>query len=245
MMQPYKADLHIHTCLSPCADLDMLPQDILQAAARQGLDVIGICDHNAAANVPAVLQAAGDSPVRVIPGMEITTREEVHILGLFQSSAAVLDIEQFVQTHLQGQNDAEIFGHQLVVDAEGTPLELCSHLLIGATDLSLTAVVDAIHERSGCAIAAHVDRQRFSLVGQLGFVPPNLALDGLEHSPRIGRQEACRQFGACGRWEFICNSDAHRLSEVGAGSSMLHLESPTADELRRALCRQDGRSVLQ
>lgn len=242
-MQIYSADLHIHTCLSPCGELEMAPHAIVHTAAARGLDIIGICDHNAAANVPAALRAAASQPVTVIPGLEITTREEVHVLGLFGTPEAALDMEEFVQSHLEGENDAEIFGPQVIMDETGTPLRLCTHRLIGATDLSIAEVVEAIHQRGGCAIAAHVDRERFGVIGQLGFVPPDLDLDGMEHSPRTSRAEASSCYGAGGRWELICNSDAHRLADIGAGSTLLRLESPTTVEIRLALRREGGRGV--
>jgi PHP family Zn ribbon phosphoesterase len=244
MMQTYHADLHVHTCLSPCADLEMAPHAILDTAVERGLDIVGICDHNAAANVPAAVRAAKSRPVTVIPGLEITTREEVHLLGLFETVEAALDMETFVQDHLEGENDPEVFGPQVVVDEEGEPVELCPHLLIGATDLSVEEVVEAIHGRGGCAIAAHVDRERFSLLGQLGFIPPKLDLDGLEHSPLTSQADARERFGDNGRWEVVCDSDAHRLSEIGTGSTVLTLGAPTASEIRRALRRQEGRAVV-
>ncbi len=244
MIRNHRADLHVHTCLSPCADLAMTPRTITAIAAERGLDIVGICDHNAAQNAPAVMRAAADGPVTVIPGIEVTTREEVHILGLFETAEAALDMQSFVQAHLEGENDDEVFGPQVISDENDEVVALCPHLLIGATDLSLATVVEAIHERGGCAIAAHVDRERFSLVGQLGFVPPDLDVDGLEHSTRTSHDEAVGQFGANGRWEMVCNSDAHRTDEIGAGATVFALEAPTVGEIRQALRRQNGRAVV-
>ncbi len=243
-MRTYRADLHIHTCLSPCAELEMTPLAIVQVATELGLDMIGICDHNAAANVPATVRAAGSKPLTVISGMEVTTREEVHVLALFAAPEAALDLEAYVQGRLSGENDPELFGEQVVVDEHNEPLELCPKLLIGATSLSVEQVVEAIHARGGCAIAAHVDRERFGIVGQLGFIPPRLPLDGLEHSRKTARSEACERFSDGGRWEMLCSSDAHRLGEIGMGSTFIRLESPTLDELRMALRREGGRTVV-
>jgi hypothetical protein len=254
MMQRYRADLHIHTCLSPCGELEMTPRAIVETAVTRGLDIIGICDHNAAANTPAVMKAAAawhqtrpthtDGRVTVIPGLEVTSREEVHVLGLFETLEAALNMEAFVLSHLEGENNPEFFGQQVIVDEHGEPIGLCPNLLIGATDLSIGVVVEAIHWRGGCAIASHVDRERFSLLGQLGFVPPGLDLDGLEHSSRIGRAEAKERFGGQGQWEMVCNSDAHRLGEIGAGWTVFTLQAPTVGEIRRALRRDGGRAVV-
>ncbi len=244
-MRAYRADLHIHTCLSPCAELEMMPSAIVSAAARKRLDLIGICDHNAAANTPAAVRAAEGSGVAVVPGMEITTREEVHVLALFDRCADALDMEEFVLEHLPGENDAELFGQQVVLNEAGLPIGFCSNLLIGATTLSISEVVDAIHAHGGCAIAAHVDRQRFSLISQLGFVPPRTALDGLEHSFRIGRAAARERFGDGGRWEFVCSSDAHRLDEIGQGHCRVRTRHPTASGVRMALAGENGCGVEQ
>ncbi len=243
-MRTYRADLHIHTCLSPCGELEMTPRAIVDAAERIQLDIIGVCDHNATANSAAVAAAARERALTVVAGLEVTSREEVHVLGLFDRPAAALDMQTYVQAHLAGENDADEFGPQVVVDEHDEPVELCPHLLIGATDLSLTEVVEAIHARDGCAIAAHVDRERFGVIGQLGFVPPALPLDGLEHSPRVSRVAAQERFAERGRWELTCGSDAHRLSEIGRGSTEFELDRPAVREIQMALHRTGGRRVV-
>lgn len=245
-MAMYRADLHIHTCLSPCGELEMVPPAIVAAAAACGLDLIGICDHNAAANGPPTMQAAGDSdhPVTVIPGMEITSREEVHVLGLFDFAEDALDMEEFVLSHLEGENDDERFGPQVLADDRGELIGLCRNLLVGATDLRLSEVVSAVHRRNGCVIAAHVDRERFGVIGQLGFVPPSLELDGLEHSPRVSTEAARAAVPNGDHWGWICGSDAHRLVEIGAGWTELDLEAPTAGQIRAALHRR-GRGACE
>jgi PHP family Zn ribbon phosphoesterase len=223
----------------------MKPHAIVARAVERGLDVIGICDHNAAGNAGAVLRAAAGSRLTVIPGLEITTREEVHILGLFESVADALKMQDFVWSHLPGKNDPAAFGSQLLVNGSDAVAGECDRLLAGATDLSLGAVLGAIHGHGGCAIAAHVDRERFGIVGQLGFVPPALAIDGLEHTTRIERAEARARFADHGRWELICCSDAHRLDEIGAGSTVMTLKNPTAADIQRALHGENGRRVVE
>lgn len=238
-MRGYRADLHIHTCLSPCAELEMMPSAIVEAAARKHLDLIGICDHNAAANTPAAVRAAEGSRVAVVPGMEITTREEVHVVALFDDCEAALKMQDLVLDHLPGENDAEFFGQQVVLDEAERPIGFCPNLLIGATTLGISDVIDAIHAFGGCAIAAHVDRDRFSIISQLGFLPPHIGLDGLEYTHRIGLNAARERFGDGGRWEFVCSSDAHRLTEIGQGCCRVRGPHATASGVRAALRRQD------
>lgn len=244
MRRTFRVDLHVHTCLSPCADEAMTPRAIVERAVASGLNAIGICDHNAAANAPAVMRAAASSGLAVLPGLEITTREEVHILGLFETADDALQMQAFVWEHLGGRNAPEVFGTQWIVDEDGRVLEECPRLLMGATDLPLGSLLGAIHLRGGCAIAAHVDRERFGIVGQLGFIPPTLALDGLEHTPCLSRAEALARYGGDGRWELVCGSDAHRLAEIGAAVTVLEMKAPTATEVQRALFGEDGRRVL-
>jgi PHP family Zn ribbon phosphoesterase len=243
-MRTYRADLHIHTCLSPCGEMEMTPRAIVAAAERVRLDIIGVCDHNASVNCAALVAAARGCGLAVVAGIEVTSREEVHVLGLFDTPEAALDLQAHVQAHLPGENDPEVFGPQVVVDEHDEPVELCPHLLIGATTLSLSEVVEAIHVRGGCAIAAHVDRERFGLIGQLGFVPPSLPLDGLEYSPRVTRETAWDRFSEHGRWELVCGSDAHRLEEIGSGWTEFELERPELAEIRMALHGKAGRRVV-
>jgi predicted metal-dependent phosphoesterase TrpH len=162
----------------------MVPTAIIQKAKQMGLDIIGICDHNSAENVSAVLQAGRRQNLPIIPGMEITSREEVHILGLFQDQDQLQCMQDLVYDNLPGENDEDVFGSQTVVDQYDNALGSTAKLLIGATSFTLEQTVNAIHDCGGLAIASHIDRERFGLVGQLGFIPDGLPLDAVEVSPR-------------------------------------------------------------
>ena len=170
-MKEYKADLHIHTCLSPCAGLDMSPRNIVSEAKRKGLEVIGICDHNSAENVPAVEKTAAREGITVIGGMEVTSKEEVHILALFSDEEGLFSLQEIVHENLHGTNDEKLYGEQVIVNEEEEVIGFSDKLLIGATDISIEQLVQLIHERDGLAIAAHVDREGFGIIGQLGFIP--------------------------------------------------------------------------
>ena len=237
----FRADLHIHTCLSPCADDGMTPSAIVARAKELALDLIGICDHNSAANVAAVREAGRGQGLPVVGGMEITTQEEIHIMGFFEHEAALGDMERLVQARLPGKNDPDAFGFQIVVDAHGRPTALNDLLLIGATDLSLERVVDAIHERGGLVIASHVDRDAFSITSQLGFLPPQLSLDAIEVSAGCGRRDGA----AWGRpdLQVVAFSDAHFPWDIGKAHTRLRLGAPSFPELAKALGRAEGRCV--
>jgi 3',5'-nucleoside bisphosphate phosphatase len=242
MLRAFKADLHIHTCLSPCSDLEMSPQGIVQRAKEKNLDILGICDHNSAENVPALRDAAKNFPITILAGLEVTSQEEVHILGLFDKPEAALQLQDVVYAHLPGENDEDAFGLQVVVNAEGEVLSFNKKLLIGASTLAVEEVVSLIHSLDGLAIASHVDREGFSIIGQLGFIPDHLPLDALEISAAIPREEAEKKFGL--RFPLTASSDAHRLEEIGRASTSFWLAEGTLREISLALLNREGRKIL-
>ncbi|MFW6182140.1 MAG: PHP domain-containing protein, partial [Spirochaetota bacterium] len=179
MLAERRVDLHLHTCLSPCADAAMIPPVIVARAREHGLGVIGVCDHNSGENARSVREAAGGDPA-VLCGMEVTTREEVHLLALFGDPDALDSLQELVYRHLEGRNRPDLFGEQYRVDPDGHVLGINSRLLIGASDLSIDRVVREVHRLGGLAVACHLDRPSFSVISQLGTIPPGAAFDALE-----------------------------------------------------------------
>ena len=214
----------------------MLPTAIVRQAKALGLDMIAICDHNSAENVAAVARAGRRESISVIPGIEVTSREEVHILGLFRTVQDALGMQTVVYDRLPGENDEDAFGPQAVVDAHDRLTGVNTKLLIGATELTLEEVVDAIHDFGGLAIASHVDRQGFGLIGQLGFVPEGLKLDALEVSPDGSP-------GDLQGFPVVTSSDAHCLRDIGRSSTWFFAEEGGVEEIARALRGEDGRRV--
>jgi len=230
-------DLHVHTCLSPCADNGMVPTLIVERALAAGLQAIGVCDHNSAGNVAAVREAAGGLPLRVLGGMEITTSEEAHILALFDELEGLRLLEHRVQAGLEGLNDPEAWGDQILVDARDQPVGIEERLLSGASALSAEATVREIQALGGLAIASHVDRPAFSLAEQLGFVPPELPLDALELSFHFrGARAAFLAFG----FPLVSFSDAHFPEDIGRSRTAFRVAEPSVTELRRALRAGQG-----
>lgn len=238
MIHTIRADLHLHTCLSPCAEPEMMPTAIIEQAGRIGLDMIAICDHNSAENVSAVAKAGAREGIAVIGGIEITSREEVHILGFVGAEAPLMDLQRMIYENLPGENDAEAFGPQTVVDEWDREIGTNRRLLIGATTLTVEQIVAAIHEREGLAIASHVDRERFSLIGQLGFIPKGLALDAVEVSPRATDRNGYD-------YPVVSSSDAHFLSDIGRSTTTFAVEDASFDEIRKALRREGGRRIVR
>ncbi len=236
-------DTHVHTCLSPCAELEMHPAAVVGAARAAGLDGVVVCDHNAAGNVGAVARAGARSGVAVLPGLEITSAEEVHVQALMPGEASALALAARVQAALPGRNDPRAFGMQVLCDEDENVLGFDEHLLAGATEWTVERVVDEIHAAGGLAVAAHVDREAFGLIGQLGLVPDGLPLDALEVSAHTTLARARRTFARRGE-PLLCSSDAHQPGDVGRGVSFFLAEEPSFDELRLALGGSGGRAVL-
>jgi hypothetical protein len=238
MLRKIRADLHIHSCLSPCADLLISPRAIAQEAAKKGLDLIALCDHNSAENVWAGVKAGRRAGVLVIPGMEITSREEVHILGWFPTVAAALEVQAKVYTALPGENDTERFGLQVIADEDDGVTDLCRKLLIGATTLSLEEIVQVIHRAGGLAVAAHIDREGFGIIGHLGFIPPDLKLDALEVSWNLGLANARGAFPEyIDLFPIVCCSDAHEIKDIGRGKTEFECEEASFEGLKAALAK--------
>ena len=236
-MKKLRADLHIHTCLSPCAEREMSPSAVVRQGCARGLDLIAVCDHNSAENVEATARAAEDTGLAVIGGMEISSREEVHVLGIFQDDLSLRSAQEVVYENLSGRNDPEIFGEQLVMNERDEVVRHNNRLLIGATALPLEEVVRTIHRFGGLAIAAHVDRPSFSIISQLGFIPAGLGLDAVEVCS--DELPAMREDLAV-----IRSSDAHRPEEIGSRYTSFLVESPTTLEIGMALRRVEGRRTL-
>lgn len=245
MLRCLRADLHVHTCLSPCADLTMSPKRIVDHCLAKKLDIIAICDHNSAENTAAAINLASKTELTVIPGMEISSVEEAHVIALMPTYHAAQLMQDLVYDNLApGENDEDIFGEQLVVNERDEIEGHNKRLLISATRLPISRIVDEIHHLGGLAIASHVDREIYSIIGQLGFIPKDLALDALEISPLTTVAEARERFPDIDAYPLVSSSDAHYLDDIGKATSRFNVENPNLEELRKALKGIDGRSVV-
>jgi len=245
MLKVFNCDFHIHTCLSPCADLDMHPRALVEKALEAKLDLIAICDHNSSENVPFVMNAASGKALNVISGMEITTSEEVHVLAIFDSLDNLARIQRVVYQHLSGKNDERLFGVQAVVNENGEVEGINEKLLIGATDLSLDKLLIHIHEFNGLAIAAHIDRESFSVLSQLGFIDKKVKFDALEITPATGIAGARIKYRDLSNYSFLVSSDSHFLKDIGTARTKIVLREATIAELKMAFAGQNGRRVLE
>lgn len=242
-MRFFLADLHIHTVLSACAEIEMLPEFILERAQQLGLGVIAVTDHNSAENAAAMLAAAEGTGITVLPGIEVQTREEVHLLCLFDTLEQVACWQEEVYAHLPPlKNKEDVFGVQVVLNAEGEAVGYNEQLLLTSTSLSLEEVVQRIHDLNGLCIPAHVDRPAYSIIANLGFIPPGLGLVGVEISHLLSLKEARTRFPQLEQYSLIAGSDAHRLKDMAARTTFKMAEATVA-ELALALAGEGGRTV--
>jgi 3',5'-nucleoside bisphosphate phosphatase len=220
----------------------MIPPLIVRRALERGLNLIAVTDHNSAANAAAVMQAAHDTGLAVLPGMEVQTVEEVHILCLFDTIEQALTWQGTVFDHLPDQANVEdVFGAQYVVDAEGGYIRTEERLLQTSTDLPLEAVLRRVKALGGLAIPAHVDRPSFSLLANLGFVPPGLDAPALELFRLTDPASARTRWPDLAPYPLIRSGDAHRLNDI-TPALKLTLTAPTIAELVLALAGSSGRS---
>lgn len=241
----FKADLHVHTVLSPCGDLEMSPVNIVERAREQGLDMIGIADHNSGLQCRVVHQVGLDYGLTVLCGMEVNTREEVHCLAFFPSFDALEAFGQLIYERLADfPNQPEKFGYQAVVDRHEQILDQPGKLLISAVDMSIEETERKVHQMGGLFIPAHIDRMRNGIIAQLGFIPPGLNCDALEISRHTSREEILRQQPHLKDYPLIQSSDAHYIEDIGAAFTLFELEKPDLEDVGLALKGQDGRKIV-
>ena len=239
----YAADLHLHTVLSPCAEAEMLPEFILERAADLRLNLIAVTDHNSAENCEAVMQAAEGTGIAVLPGMEVQTREEVHLLCLFDRLDQVLEWQGLVYANLPPvKNKPEVFGVQVVLSAAGEPVAFNDRLLVTSTNLSVDETVRRVREQGGLCIPSHVDRPVYSIISNLGFIPPDLGIRGVEISALVAAKDARTRVTGLEGYTLIANGDAHRLKEMVCRTT-LKMAAPTVVELGLALAGEGDRGV--
>lgn len=232
MSELFKYDLHIHSCLSPCGDLESSPAAIAAQAKEVGLDGIMLADHNTARNAPALFEACRRCGIAALAGMEITTAEEAHCLAVFDTLEQALEMTEVVYSALpRRENVPKVFGDQPVVDADDNILEFEPRMLSAPTRLTIRETGEHVHRLGGLFVAAHLDRPVFSVTSQLGSLSGDEGFDAVELTRRAVLEEwRGRVLGL----PVIRSSDAHYLHDIGKGYSMAELQSFCVAELQRA-----------
>jgi PHP family Zn ribbon phosphoesterase len=244
-MRFFRADLHIHTVLSPCGDLDMSPANIVSEAARKGIDIIGITDHNSTRHCDLVNRFAFEKGIFVMQGAEVTTKEEVHCLAFFENTDALNIFQEFLDANLPDiPNEPAIFGHQVQVDENEIIIYEEKRLLINAISKTIKEIEVFIHSINGLFIPSHIDRRKNSIYSQLGFLPENMKADALE----ISRASSIEQFSAShpeiNDFTLIRCSDAHYPEHIGTVFTDYYIENASFHEIKMALSKINGRKVV-
>jgi 3',5'-nucleoside bisphosphate phosphatase len=243
-MQQFRADLHIHTLLSPCGDLEMSPENIVRRAAELDINILGICDHNSTRHGPLIKKLAEKKGIFTLCGAEVTTKEETHCLAFFETIETLQQFQQYLDAYLPDiKNDPKYFGEQIVIDEEEMIVEEVEKLLISALNQSLDQVEQKVHSLNGLFIPAHIDRPKYSLVSQLGFVPPGLNADAYEISKFTTVEKILGMFKYLKGSSFIRSSDAHLPEHMGTGITLFEMETLSWKEIRMALKGQEGRTI--
>ncbi|BBD46538.1 hypothetical protein SDC9_110521 [bioreactor metagenome] len=234
-MKHFKADLHIHTCLSPCGDLEMSPGSIVQTAREKGLDIIAVTDHNSTRNVRPCLEIGKEFSLFVIPGCEVNTQEEVHCLCYFPDLKALDRFQQYLDEKIPDiKNNPELFGYQVAVDKDNVIVyEEKRSLYTGIRD-DIEGVQQKVHSLGGVFVPAHIDRMKNGIYGQLGFIPVDLHYDALEISKRIHPEDFLRLHPELVAKKILRSSDAHFLSHIASVYTDFYLERPDWESFKKA-----------
>ncbi|HEY8350258.1 MAG TPA: PHP domain-containing protein [Clostridia bacterium] len=235
----YAVDLHIHSALSPCADKDMTPNNIVNMAVLKGLDAIAVTDHNSAANLQAISICAQKCGLVFIPGMEVETSEEIHIVCLMPDLERMSRFSNTVRQAMPGiENRPDIFGRQLIMDENDNIVGEEPMILLTAAQITADDVVRLARELDGIAIPAHADRSSYSIISNLGFVPEEFGIRYLEISRDCDESMFRSMHPELDSYQLVRSSDAHYLGDILERESMLELDelSPQA-VIHRLACR--------
>lgn len=245
-MKEWTIDLHIHSLLSPCAQEEMLPDAVIDMALMRGLDVIAITDHNSCGNVEAFVEKGKEKGLIVVPGMELQTCEDIHLVCLFDEVEQALAFEKAIKPRfpeLKGSRALKTFGSQWLVDKDGMCLRQEERFLLCSLQISVDEAVDLVHQYKGICLAAHVDRPAFSVYAVFGMLPESIDFDGIELTCHLERDpvllEQIRKLG----YQYVTASDAHMLEHIQEIHCAVYLDHWSLSELRLALKGLDGRQL--
>ena len=232
-------DLHIHSCLSPCADNDNTPNSIAGIAALSGLNLVALTDHNTCKNCPAFFEACERYGVIAVAGMELTTSEDIHVVCLFEKLEDALRFDKAIDSmRVLIKNRPEIFGDQPITDSEDNILGYEEYLLSNALTLSIEDVPSLVSKYGGVAYPAHIDRDANGIISVLGTFPKTPDFSAFELRDASHHEEYSRRYDI-GDKKVIVSSDAHSLECIRDAESFLELDASPSDpdEVRSRLIK--------
>ncbi len=214
-MNRYYYDFHIHSCLSPCADNDMTPNNIAGVATLAGVNVMALTDHNTTKNCPAFFKAAKRNGVIPIAGMELTTAEDIHVVCLFEELDAAMEFDKFVEGHrIKIKNRVDIFGDQLITDEDDNVIGSDEYLLSNATDIAIDDVNELVTSHCGICYPAHIDREANGVISTLGTFPEECGFFCAEFYDENKKEEYKNRFPVLENKKLLVSSDAHYLWDI-------------------------------
>ncbi|MDF2985856.1 MAG: hypothetical protein K0R50_1366 [Eubacterium sp.] len=230
-------DLHIHTALSPCADNDMTPNNIVNMSILKGLDVIAITDHNSCANVEACTAAAADKQLLVIPGMEVETAEEIHVICLFPDFGKAMEMQNWIYSRLPAyKNNEGVFGSQLIMDWQDNIIRKEDRLLLVSATITINEVFRIVNQQlKGLAVPAHIDRQANSLISSFGVIPEDIDISCVEIRNRSREALLEEHHPKLKNINKIYSSDAHYLGNISERQNFVEVDEINAEGVLRAL----------
>lgn len=229
-------DLHIHSALSPCADETMTPNNIVNMAMLKGLDIIAVTDHNSTDNLEAVAKCAEKRDILFIPGLEIETKEEVHLISLFKDMRGAFEMGKIVRKSLPDiKNREDILGEQLIMDENDNVVDHYQSMLITATKLSVDQVFEHVSKLEGVVIPAHVDRSSYSILSNLGVIPDYYNIRYLEISKDCHISKFKQNYPNLIKYNYIKSSDAHYLGDILERESLIEIDELTVETLIKFL----------
>lgn len=224
-MTDYYCDLHIHSCLSPCGDDEMTPGNIAGMAALNGLGIVALTDHNSSKNCPAFFAQAKKNGLIPVPGMELTTSEDIHVVCLFRTLEDALEFDIIVGEHrLMIENKPDIFGHQYIMDENDAVVGEEKYLLINATDLSLEDAFELVTSFDGACIPAHIDRTSNGMIATLGDFPEEPPFTAYELNDASSDEEYREKYPAIRELIHTVSSDAHYLWDISEDGYVISLD---------------------
>ncbi len=243
-MRWYKADLHIHSVLSPCGGLEMSPKNIFDAAKKRGINLIAITDHNSMKNCVAYQKVAQQYGIFFLYGVEIQTVEEIHIIALFDNKENALYFDKLLYNSLIPiKNSPDYFGDQVIIDENENIIGFEEIALINSTIWDYDTTIKHVVDCGGFCFPAHIDASAFSVIGQLGFLPKNKNIIALGITKRCNIQTLLKNYPYLKNYSFIKNSDAHYVKDVGTGYTNFFMEKPILSEIKQALKKINNRKI--
>ena len=226
-MNRYFYDLHIHSCLSPCADNDMTPGNIAGMAAIKGLKIVALTDHNTCRNCRPFFAACRRLGLIPIAGMELTTAEDIHLVCLFDTLDAALDFNAEVRKHfLNVKNRPDLFGEQLITDENDVVIGKEDMLLSAATSLDIGSAVSLVRSHGGIVYPAHVDREANGIISILGDIPPDYNFSAAEFNIAANIEPYRKKYPSLQSINTVCSSDAHYLWDINEAGPSLEMDDP-------------------